>query len=307
MSERNERPADAAAAGAPAAASIRYVAPDVDGLDVRMGPGPSYPLAGRLVAGAQITGVGSGGWLEITVGPFSGAWVSSACLTTQVPPAAPRTPCPLISGRVTSDDQYANIRSGPSFAHPVVGRYRHHEPVTGSLVDHGPWIRTERGCVNSGTLTIHAPDPSLLNGRIPEHLLARVPLCYNAKGSFDPGYEPTTRRYLNSAALEALHQLQIAFRQRFGHYATIDLTYRSYDEQQFWFDKFGSPRAAAPGRSNHGYGLAVDFEERDSPWLYSWGAAANDWLLTHQGAFGFDNPYAATLQEGEDYHFNFVG
>lgn len=154
---------------------------------------------------------------------------------------------------------------------------------------------------------VHTPDPTALNGQVPEHLLAPVPLCYNANGAFDPGYDPTTQRYLNRAALDALQRLQIAFKRRFGHYATIDLTYRSYDEQQFWFDKFGSPRAATPGHSNHGYGLAIDFEERDGPWIYSWGAAGNDWLLTHQGVFGFDNPYGATLQHGEDYHFNFVG
>lgn len=293
--------------GTNAARAKRYVAPGIDHLNLRMGPDTSYPVVGRLVPDAQITGISAGGWLQITRGPLVGAWVSEAYLTPDPPRATPATPCPRVVGRVTSDNQFANLRSGPGFAHSVVGRYDHHELVAGSLVDDGPWIRTDRGDVNSGTLTIHATDPSCLNGRIPEHLLAPIPLYYNATGTFDPGYTPSTTRLLNGAALDALHCLQAAFKRRFGHYATIDLTYRSYDEQQFWFDKFGSPRAAVPGSSNHGYGLAIDFEERDGPWIYSWGTTANQWLLAHQGNFGFDNPFATTLQEGEDYHFNFVG
>jgi len=288
--------------------TTRFVAPDIDNLYVRMGPSTSYPAVGLLAPGAQVVGVCvPGRWLQVTRGPLAGTCVSGDYLTDEAPSATPATPCPRIEGRVTSDDQFANIRSGPGFAHPIVGRYTHHELVTGSLVDDGPWIRTDRGYVNGGTLTTHTPDPTCLNGRIPEHLLSPIPLCYNAIGDFEPGYTATTPRYLNGSALDALHRLQAAFKRRFGHYATIDLTYRSYAEQEFWFEKFSSPRAATPGTSNHGYGLAIDFEEREDPWIYSWGAVANDWLLTHQARFGFDNPFASTLQEGEDYHFNFVG
>ncbi|RNI20709.1 D-alanyl-D-alanine carboxypeptidase family protein [Flexivirga caeni] len=292
---------------APAEPTTRYVVPGIDNLHVRMGSGTSYPVVGVLVPDARVVGIGAGDWLQITQGPLRGACVSSAYLTPDAPPEQPGTPCPRLEGRVTSDDQFANVRSGPSFGHPVVGRCQRHEAVSGSLVGQGPWIRTDRGYVNGGTLTFHTGDPTTINGRISERLLAPIPLHYNASGTFEPGYGPTTIRYLNDAALEALHLLQRSFRRRFGHYATIDLTYRSYAEQEFWFERFGSPRAADPGTSNHGYGLAIDFEERDVPWRFSWGAPANDWLLTHQAGFGFDNPYAATLQHGEDYHFNFVG
>lgn len=285
----------------------RYVARGIDCLNVRMGPGTSYPVVGVLVPGARMEGLAAADWLQITRGPLIGGWLSRDYLTLEPPAIAPSNPCPHITGRVTSDDQFANIRTGPGFSHPVAGRYLPHEPVIGSLVDDGPWIRTERGFVNSGTLVVHVSDPATLNGRIPLHLLAPIPLCYNADNHFEPGYTPDTPRYLNGAALAALHRLQRAFRRHFGHFATIDLSYRTYDEQHYWFDKFGSPRAAHPGTSNHGYGLALDFEERDRPGLYSWGAPANRWLLDHQTGYGFDNPYAATLQEGEDYHFNFVG
>ncbi|WP_446666024.1 SH3 domain-containing protein [Flexivirga sp. B27] len=300
-------PAGSATAETSDATCTRYVAPDIDQLRVRMGPSTSYPCVGGLAPGAQLTGLHRRDWLQITDGSLVGAWVSTDYLTPERPATTPAVPCPQFVGRVTTDNMFANIRSGPGFDHRVVGRYAHHELVTGRLVDDGPWVATDRGFVNAGTITVHATDPSTLNGRIPEHLLSPIPLHYNANAHFEPGYSPTTPRYLNGAALAALHRLQRAFRRRFGHFATIDLTYRSYAEQEYWFDKFGRPRAAEPGTSNHGLGLAIDFEEGDGPGIYSWGAPANDWLLTHQASFGFDNPFAPTLQEGEDYHFNFVG
>lgn len=284
-----------------------FVAPDIDNLNVRMGPSSAYPAVGLLMPGARVIGIRYAGWLQVTEGALVGGCVSTDYLTTEPPSATPAVPCPRITGRVTTNNQFANVRSGPDFSHPIVGRYASREQVTGTLVDHGPWIRTERGYVNAGTIAIYATDPGSLNGCIPLHLLSPIPLCYNADSQFEPGYTPATPRYLNGAALAALHRLQRAFKQQFGHFATIDLTYRSYDEQQYWYDRFGSPRAADPGTSNHGYGLAIDFEERDEPWIFSWGAVANRWLLSHQAAFGFDNPFAPTLQEGEDYHFNFVG
>lgn len=285
-----------------------YVAPDIDQLTVRMGPGATYPGVGRLAPSARLTGLPAEGWLQITEGVLVGSWVSRDHLTTGRPRSTPTLPCPHITGLVTSDDMFANIRSGPGFAHPIVGRYEHRDRVTGHLIGHGPWIATDRGFVNGGTITVQGPDPRTLNGRIPAHLLSRIPLRYNADAYFEPGYTPLTPRYLNGSALAALTLLQRAFRQRFGHFATIDLTYRSYDEQAFWYDKFGSPRAAVPGTSNHGLGLAIDFAEGDETGgLYSWGSPCNDWLLTHQAGFGFDNPFAPTLQEGEDFHFNFVG
>ncbi|MGN6415378.1 D-alanyl-D-alanine carboxypeptidase family protein [Flexivirga sp.] len=293
--------------GADCTGVTRWVAPDIDSLSVRMGPSTAHPAVGLLVPDAQVTGLPHTRWVQITTGALVGGWVSTDYLTSEQPGSTPSTPCPRITGRVTSDDQFANIRSGPGFHQPVVGRFAQHELVTGRLVDNGPWIGTLGGYVNRGTIRGHAADPCSLNGRIPEQLLSPVPLCYNADAHFEPGYTPATTRYLNQAALTALHRLQRAFKRSFGHFATIDLTYRSYDEQLFWFDKFGAPRAAVPGTSNHGYGLAIDFEERDTPNLYSWGARGNDWLLTHQESFGFHNPFAATLQEGEDYHFNFVG
>lgn len=286
---------------------IRYAGPGHEQLEVHMAADASYPVVGLLAPGARVVGVPDGEWLQLTRGPLLGAWVPAAHLTDEEPATRPATPYLHVTGRVMSDDRWANIRSGPGFEHDVVARYEHHQEVSGSAVGDGPWLATALGFVNTGTLCVYAADPTTCNGRIPEHLLAPIPLEYNATGDFDPGYTATTTRYLNPAALTALQDWQRAFEARFGHLATIDLTYRPYDEQRYWFDKFGSPRAAIPGTSNHGYGLSIDFEERAEPWLYSWGTERNDWLLEHESEFGFNNPFAATLQEGEDYHFNFVG
>ncbi|MBC9956242.1 hypothetical protein [Yimella sp. cx-51] len=82
-----------------------------------------------------------------------------------------------------------------------------------------------------------------------------------ASWRFDPGCTPLTQRYLNCYALKQLDLLQGAYRAHFGRYARIDLTYRPLAEQWYWFNKFGSPRAATPGTSPHGFGISIDFQE----------------------------------------------
>lgn len=82
---------------------------------------------------------------------------------------------------------------------------------------------------------------------------------------------PETPRLLHGDAIPELATLQTAFTDVFGHPAVIDLAYRDLTEQHYWFDRFGAPRAAVPGTSNHGFGLAIDFEEVDEPGYYSWG------------------------------------
>lgn len=285
----------------------RYVHTGSATLNVRQGPGSSYTSVGALASGAKLVGYQSGSWLRITRGPYTGGYVSLGWLTTKAPTKAPGTPGRSITAWVTTDDQYANIRATASFSGKVVGHYTHHAKIVGSVVGNGPWVKTGKGYVNSGSLEVFTSNPSKVNGKIPTALLCGVPLAYNAKHSFAPGYTVNTRRYLNCSALAALNSLQVAFKKAFGHYATIDLTYRSYAEQQYWWKKYGYPRAAYPGTSNHGYGVAIDFEEDDQPNIYSWGHAANKWLLAHGGAYGFNNPFAATKQKGEDYHFNFIG
>lgn len=219
--------------------------------------------------------------------------------------------CTTVTGYVMADagaaGSKATIRSGPGLKYNVVGSYGPHAQVTGTRVGTGPWLRTSLGYVHKGNLETSTSDPSSINGRIPAGNLCQVPAAYNSPDRFDPGYTATTPRYLNCDVQPYLVAMENAYKAQFGHYAAIDLTYRSINEQWYWYDKFGSPRAAYPGTSNHGYGIAVDFRETDQPGEeFGWGGAGQKWLSANAQRWGFTNPFPYGT-DGESYHFQFVG
>lgn len=219
--------------------------------------------------------------------------------------------CTSINGYVMADagaaGSKANIRSGPGMNYRVVGSYGPHAKVSGTRVGTGPWVRTGLGYVNKGNLETTTTNPSALNGRFPTSALCAVPKVFNSPDSFAPGYTKDTQRYLNCDDLPYLKALEVAYKRQFGHYALIDLTYRSLAEQQYWYNKFGIPRAAYPGTSNHGYGLAVDFRETDKPGEeFGWGGTGQKWLAANAGRWGFNNPFPSGTA-GESYHFQFIG
>lgn len=219
--------------------------------------------------------------------------------------------CTTITGYVMADSgaagSKANIRSGPGLKYSIVGLYGPHAKVTGTRVGTGPWLHTSRGYVHKGTLEWSTSNPSSINGRIPVGNRCKISLSYNSPDSFDPGYTPKTQRYLNCDDQPYLKSLEATYKATFGHYAAIDLTYRDINEQWCWYNKFGSPRAAYPGTSNHGYGLAIDFRETDKPGEeFGWGGVGQKWLSANAHRWGFANPFPYGT-DGESYHFQFVG
>jgi LAS superfamily LD-carboxypeptidase LdcB len=79
-------------------------------------------------------------------------------------------------------------------------------------------------------------------------------------------------------------------------------TYRSYEQQVSLFQE--KPNLAArPGTSEHGWGLAIDFECGAD----SYGSSFYAWLSDHGGEFGWVNPPWA--QQGgsrpEPWHWEF--
>ncbi|MBB2892758.1 peptidoglycan-binding protein [Flexivirga oryzae] len=219
--------------------------------------------------------------------------------------------CSAITGYVMADagaaGSKAEIHSGPALRYTIVGQYGPHAKVVGTRVGTGPWIHTSRGYVHEGTVETSTANPSSLNGRIPTSGLCIVPKPYNSPDAFAPGYTKDTQRYFNCVALPYLRGMEAAYKKQFGHYAAIDLTYRSLSEQRYWYNKFGTPRAAYPGTSNHGYGLAVDFRETDKPGEeFGWGGTGQKWLSANAYRWGFQNPFAYGT-DGESYHFQFIG
>lgn len=220
------------------------------------------------------------------------------CMSSNTLPAAQ-----TVTRYVATADAYANVRSAPSYAATIVSHVAAHSRVTGTIA--GDWIHTSAGYINQGTL-VTTSDPAALNGKLPISSLCKVPLDWNADHSFAPGYTATTQRYFNCQALVGLTQLENGYKAHFGTWATIDLTYRSFAEQQYWYNLLGYPTAAIPGTSNHGLGIALDFEQDNSTDTFSWGQPGYQWLQSNGPRYGFNDPFAyGTLDES--YHHNFVG
>lgn len=88
---------------------------------------------------------------------------------------------------------------------------------------------------------------------------------------------------LRADAAVALAQMNEAFVQRFGADLCLASGYRTYAEQRAVKADRGS-LAADPGRSNHGWGLAVDFCSEETS------GARWTWLQKNAAVYGFGNP-----------------
>lgn len=276
-------------------------------LNVRAGAGTTYAVVGRVTGGAVLTGQRqSTGWFLITTGTFAGRYVSGAYLvavpvtpTTTTPPS---TTSDAFTGYVSKTLIKTLAHATPSTTGTVVRSIAPGAPISGVIM--GDWLRTTRGDYVSRALITPKP---LANGNMPASRLCDVPLAWNSPGSWAPGYTPKTVRKIDCFALKSLAGLQGAYKARFGRYARIDLAYRPLSEQHYWFDKFGYPRAAIPGTSNHGLGVAVDFRETDVPGEeFGWGGSGYTWLKQNGARWGFRNTFAYGTV-GESYHWDFEG
>lgn len=220
-------------------------------------------------------------------------------------PDPPKKHKDTYAGWVASTDHSVNVRSGPGMKYRVVSHIGKGQYVKGT--DYSKhWIKLSSGhYLNKGTLESKSSNLRSINGRMGTSGLCGIPHKYNTPDSFAPGYTKNRTRYINCHALAYLNSLENAYHRRYGKYALIDLAYRTYKEQVYWYNKLGYPRAAYPGTSNHGLGEAVDFTERHQG-HFEWGGYGNKWLLAHAGHYGFANPFKP-YTNGEAYHFNFVG
>jgi hypothetical protein len=109
---------------------------------------------------------------------------------------------------------------------------------------------------------------------------------------------------LRSDAAVALAKLNIAYRQRFGGDICLTDSYRTLASQQ----RLASLKpglAAAPGTSNHGWGLAVDLCDG----IESGGSSRYQWMRTNAPRYGWDNPtWARPGGTGpqEPWHWEYV-
>lgn len=128
---------------------------------------------------------------------------------------------------------------------------------------------------------------SELNGQLPESELCAL---------WD-GYPP-----IRADAAVALARLNLAYTEQFGEPMCLTDGYRSYAQQVA--ARAAKPTlTATPGRSNHGWGLAVDI------CADSYAGERWDWLEAHGPEHGWDNPqWARPGGSGpyEPWHWEFT-
>ncbi|WAL41277.1 D-alanyl-D-alanine carboxypeptidase family protein [Brevibacterium sp. BRM-1] len=126
------------------------------------------------------------------------------------------------------------------------------------------------------------------NGRIPAPALCPLATA--------PG------QLLRCDGAHAFDRLSRAFAQRFGRPISVTDAYRDYATQVILKARKGR-MAATPGRSNHGWGLAVDL----GGGISSFGSAEHAWMRANAPRFGWIHP-AWARQDGslpEPWHWEF--
>jgi secretion/DNA translocation related TadE-like protein len=113
-----------------------------------------------------------------------------------------------------------------------------------------------------------------------------------------PGVRESPPVYLRADAAAALLRLLDSYHAETGDYLPVDEGYRDLEAQQRAFDQYGSPRAATPGTSNHGEGIAVDLV---NPPVVR-GSAPHSWLVAHAAQFGF----APLTKPDEPWHWDYT-
>lgn len=132
------------------------------------------------------------------------------------------------------------------------------------------------------------------NGKLPSNILRSVPGLGNHKFLVD--------------VVDDLARLTAAFKARFGMHIILTDSYRTYAGQVTAKEKelSGGNKAATPGTSNHGWGLAFDFDHKDESYTSGNGASkfvgvgdskasgfdsiVYKWLFANAPTYSFHNP-----------------
>lgn len=134
------------------------------------------------------------------------------------------------------------------------------------------------------------------NGRVDAAQLAPVP--WNSRGKI----------LLRPDAVAALTAMNEAFKRDFGYSLPINSGYRSYDEQVQAKITYGD-NAATPGKSNHGWAMAVDIADRNA-YVIGFTHPTYLWLKKYGPSYGWVHPDWAEpggVGPDEAWHWEFYG
>ena len=144
------------------------------------------------------------------------------------------------------------------------------------------------------------------NGNIPTSALMNISAITASDGSkvsFTGCATWMSEPYLNPSAAVSFVELNKAYKAAMGGDLKLLSCYRSYDEQVAARKKYGS-NAAVAGTSNHGWGLAIDFDN-----MSSYSDAGYKWLMSNGSKYGWVNP--PNMQQGgsgphEPWHWEYA-
>ena len=121
----------------------------------------------------------------------------------------------------------------------------------------------------------------IVNGQVPENLMRPI----DRQGN----------RLVGSAAA-AFERSQRDCQASVGKPLTLagpNSSFRNIDQQNMIFRQYGAGQAATPGRSNHGFGLAIDLK-KDEAW---------EWFVKNGSRYGFKQLNSTN----EKHHFDYIG
>lgn len=128
----------------------------------------------------------------------------------------------------------------------------------------------------------------------------------------DPIYTGGRARCLTAQSYSAFIALDEALFKDTGTHLVVTSAWRSTTTQMY-FARLRGEFAAAPGRSEHQLGIAVDLNVRDSkPEDYFGDSATYQWMKMHASEYGFVQSFDDAGQEtsgvpNEPWHWRFVG
>jgi len=216
------------------------------------------------------------------------------------------TPAATPAATPPPQDPYADFWSGrkgreaSSFevkASPGYGSYTATDNATALAAGN-----VDEATLRSGQKVRETKYGTMKNGEIEKKLLSIVE-------GFTIYLQPR-KIYLEENAARAFNELNKAVKAKFKKGLDISGNsqhYRTFDQQKGLFIKYGSPRAAKPGRSNHGWGLACDITDFGGKILYT--SELYKWLLENAPKYKIDNP--AWARQGsknpEPWHWEYLG
>ncbi len=142
------------------------------------------------------------------------------------------------------------------------------------------------------------------NGEIP-HTALRVMTYLGTKPE-----NVVDATYLRCDAAAMIDQMAAAYKEETGEKLVFSTGYRSLQRQRELWRGGTNGKAAQPGTSNHGWAMAVDFTDPDTPGqgTLDYSDAQYAWMIENGGRFGWINPGWAQSNGSnpEPWHWEFT-